>query len=399
MNLRLIGFFILLSTHLYSQNLVPNGGFEDYDNLPSNIAQWYNCKYWSNIDDPNNTSSIHGSPDYFHELVGGPVGLPNSTFGFIHPKFGKAIMGLLVISDTNFFSGSSAEFFREYISCELTSNLVIGEYYEVSLWVSNGESPFECGNKSDGLGLCLSVDALIQNEAKIVEVSPQFQADSDLWSSEWQQLKFNFIADSAYKYLTIGNFKKNENTSCIYVSEANAPCAYYFIDEVVVEHIPVSNDTICYGESIQFIAPQSDNYSWRIKGDLENVISTDSILEITPLESIVLIFEGDSTFLEKRVIVNGCPELLMPNVFTPNNDQINDFFTFIKKKNVKDITLVVVNRWGNMVYQTNELSDGWDGKSNGDLCSDGVYFWSIYCTDVFDNPLLLQGTVSLFGSE
>ena len=173
----------------------------------------------------------------------------------------------------------------------------------------------------------------------------------------------------------------------------------YYFDDVSVFHIPSSHDTICYGESIKFIAPTNTQNIWSVKGDFDDVISTDPMIEVDPINDMSLIFEGDSTFIEKNVVVNACPQLIMPNVFSPNKDQINDYFVPVIKKNVKNIQVTILNRWGEIVFQTDNLTNGWDGTLNGNLCSDGIYFWTLKCQDVFDSPLSFHGTVSLFGSD
>ncbi|MES2554708.1 MAG: gliding motility-associated C-terminal domain-containing protein [Bacteroidota bacterium] len=62
-----------------------------------------------------------------------------------------------------------------------------------------------------------------------------------------------------------------------------------------------------------------------------------------------------------------------PNVFSPNGDQKNDLFTFNTGNKKGSIT--ISNRWGNVVYYSN-LPFSWDGKtSNGQECTEGVYYY------------------------
>lgn len=63
------------------------------------------------------------------------------------------------------------------------------------------------------------------------------------------------------------------------------------------------------------------------------------------------------------------------NVFTPNEDGSNDLLYLCKDCNVKGY-LVIVNRWGNIVFETNDISQPWDGKSqSGKSVQDGTYFY------------------------
>ncbi|MBA3705511.1 MAG: gliding motility-associated C-terminal domain-containing protein [Bacteroidetes bacterium] len=77
------------------------------------------------------------------------------------------------------------------------------------------------------------------------------------------------------------------------------------------------------------------------------------------------------------------------NVFSPNGDDINDtFFPFIDKLTLGPLLsdylssyyLEIYSRWGEKIYESNNASQGWDGKYNGNYCNDGVYFWILKYT-------------------
>lgn len=65
----------------------------------------------------------------------------------------------------------------------------------------------------------------------------------------------------------------------------------------------------------------------------------------------------------------------VPNIFTPNNDQLNDIF-FVKGNCIDLLTVSIYNRWGTMVYQINGANENWNGKTkNGNDASEGVYYF------------------------
>jgi len=67
----------------------------------------------------------------------------------------------------------------------------------------------------------------------------------------------------------------------------------------------------------------------------------------------------------------------IPNVFTPNGDQINDYFRFLNLQ-VEELNATILNRWGNIVKTFNSPNDSWDGNSNtGQPCSEGTYFYTV----------------------
>lgn len=68
----------------------------------------------------------------------------------------------------------------------------------------------------------------------------------------------------------------------------------------------------------------------------------------------------------------------IPNVFTPNNDQTNDHFK-INAQNVEALEVVILNRWGNVVFESTDVNFEWNGKVHnvGAECTDGTYFYKI----------------------
>lgn len=87
-------------------------------------------------------------------------------------------------------------------------------------------------------------------------------------------------------------------------------------------------------------------------------------------------FCADSTLTTIIVLPAGAPEIVIPNVFTPNGDNTNDEWV-IQTTNVASIEIVILNRWGNVMTEINDLATGWDGKTrNGDEATDGTYFYT-----------------------
>lgn len=88
--------------------------------------------------------------------------------------------------------------------------------------------------------------------------------------------------------------------------------------------------------------------------------------------------------------------LEFPNVFTPNGDSKNDKFMAIYSS-VKEFKLVVLNRWGRIVFQTTDLGDAWDGKIGGKDAAEGVYFYVATAKDYESGERKKrEGTVHLF---
>ena len=75
-----------------------------------------------------------------------------------------------------------------------------------------------------------------------------------------------------------------------------------------------------------------------------------------------------------QLIVVG--DITMPNVFTPNGDGDNDLFLPLEVSGVEG-TLEIHNRWGQVIYSTNRIDAGWDGRVQGQLASEGTYYYLV----------------------
>jgi gliding motility-associated-like protein len=86
------------------------------------------------------------------------------------------------------------------------------------------------------------------------------------------------------------------------------------------------------------------------------------------------------------VSIDSCSRYALPNAFTPNGDGYNDYFVPYPYTSVQNIDLKVFNRWGTVVFQTNDPAIRWDGKDKNTNrpCSDGAYF---YTCDVYEITL------------
>lgn len=95
--------------------------------------------------------------------------------------------------------------------------------------------------------------------------------------------------------------------------------------------------------------------------------------------------------------VIGDPTISIPNVFTPNNDGINDIF-YIYTQRVKELTCTVYDRWGIKMSEWNTVDGGWDGRSSsGNNASDGVYYFILRAVPMNESKAIVeqQGFIQL----
>jgi gliding motility-associated-like protein len=83
---------------------------------------------------------------------------------------------------------------------------------------------------------------------------------------------------------------------------------------------------------------------------------------------------------------------VVPNAFTPDGDGTNDVFRPRIDCLEGPYRLRIFNRWGQLVFETEDYQDGWDGTSNGAPAPSDVYIWVL---DAQTDPLLRKGDVTL----
>jgi gliding motility-associated-like protein len=85
----------------------------------------------------------------------------------------------------------------------------------------------------------------------------------------------------------------------------------------------------------------------------------------------------DCTTADSVVVSQYCPSSLwVPNSFTPNGDGVNDVFMAVGN-NIVELEMLIFDRWGNQLFQSDDPSIGWDGTYQGTLVQDDVYVWRI----------------------
>ena len=97
---------------------------------------------------------------------------------------------------------------------------------------------------------------------------------------------------------------------------------------------------------------------------------------------------NDTTSL--LIYIDITPFIEVPNVFTPNNDGVNEYFT-VNYKGYKDLNMIIFNRWGNKMFETTNLNVGWDGAG----ASEGTYYYIVTGKSINNEPFESKGYLTL----
>jgi gliding motility-associated-like protein len=208
--------------------------------------------------------------------------------------------------------------YREYIETKLDSILTTGVTYYWSFYVCLSEHSKKAVNN---INIAFSEVPIIDlSIATNLPLTGKYQPTIYFTdTSKWAKISGQFIAEGNEEYLIIGNFQPDSLIELIDVPfgiDIPVIHSYYYIDNVCVNSSGLCNTS----------------------------------------------------------------QINIPNVFTPNNDGINDLFE-ITYSNIENINITVYNRWGSQVFFGYD-NFNWDGTNELQLCSTGVYFYIINYTNV-----------------
>lgn len=105
---------------------------------------------------------------------------------------------------------------------------------------------------------------------------------------------------------------------------------------------------------------------------------------------------GCTDFATKCIKIEPEFTIYVPNAFTPDDDNLNDFFTAFGV-NIIEFEMYIFDRWGEQIFYTNDIKKGWNGTAKGgsEIAKQDIYVWKIKAKDVFNKTHSLIGHVTL----
>lgn len=156
---------------------------------------------------------------------------------------------------------------------------------------------------------------------------------------------------------------------------------------------------LCRGETFSVAAsavPSTSTIHWSYPvsatGPQQTITAMNDELIVVYAENMGCISETDSFYIN---VLLSCG-IEVPNVFTPNKDGVNDWFTLIASDGIEQLTSVILNRWGTIVRTFDQPNFAWDGRDEqGNEMMEGVYFYLITGTFSGGEDFEKQGFVSI----
>ena len=168
-------------------------------------------------------------------------------------------------------------------------------------------------------------------------------------------------------------------------------------------HVFAGSDTnIVVQQPLQLKATGAELYQWQPTTGMTNPETDEPVVILNGAEDAV-------TYHVKGTTADGCvgydtmtvfvyktlPAVFIPTAFTPNNDGLNDKLIPVLAgvKNLEQFS--IYNRWGQLLYSTAAVGQGWNGTAGGNKQPAGAYIYVIKATDYLDKPIIKKGSVVL----
>jgi gliding motility-associated-like protein len=206
----------------------------------------------------------------------------------------------------------------------------------------------------------------------------------------------------------------NTNNNIIYTYTLSG-CTFTTPTVVIVNQQPVISGIVpddelielCDGDSINRIYSVASIFmgynDWTVLGNTTqstNLSQTWNQLGIYTIS--VIRYSNGCPSEPQTTTVNlvECPRELIyiPNAFTPDGNEFNNVWmpVFTSGYDEYDYNLVIYNRWGEVIFESNKANVGWDGTYNNSMCSVGIYAWRItYGNKKDDSKKVITGNINL----
>lgn len=285
----------------------------------------------------------------------------------------------------------------DIVNCLMTSNA--GCVLNVTS-VSNNLSPTVKQPVNSSVGIVVSANDICFGDPVSFTATPTYSGDAPVY--QWQ-LNGGFTGSNSPSY-TSYNLNNGDVVNCIMTSSLECTTAVVSGDIIMaVRPLPsitlsASDTVLLYGQEARLLVTANTdilNYLWAPAGSLNNPSIQDPVA--TPSSNTtyeVTVRSTDGCQTTAGINIKVYRTIKIPNAFTPNGDGKNDIFRIPSGVSIALTGFSVFDRWGNMIFTTNDSSKGWDGTYKGHPCEPDTYVYMIAGSDN-NGKILLKGTVML----
>lgn len=268
----------------------------------------------------------------------------------------------VVLSATSNMPNASYLWSTAVFTPQITVTPVITSTYTVTATVSgcySDTSVVITVNPSPQLTVTPSTIELCDGESVVIDVISDMSGTNFSWSNSMTGTPITITPAASFTLTLTGTAAGCSTT-------INLP-----VDVIPMPTVSLGEDGyVCEGEPVT-LSP---------KGSYQTLLWWDGATQPThlvydPGTYWLTAFNGKCNVVDS-VFFDECPQLKVPNVFTPNGDGFNDVFR-PEYTSVEIRSFVVYSRWGSTVYSSQDPEPRWDGTHLGTPCAEGVYYYII----------------------
>lgn len=244
-------------------------------------------------------------------------------------------------------------------------------------------------------------------EGNSIQISVEVTPEDDQCQYEWQPAEYIVSGENSAtptvapradtRFVVIAtNYLGCTDTAEVSVTVHN-------LDSIIVN--AQSNPSVIYrGESTMLSTPEVDGYSYSWTPAKFVELPDSASTKATPEQNICFTVtvtdpfgctKQDTTCIKVKEVYCDEPYIFIPNAFTPNGDGKNDILYVRGDEYLVSFTLRVYNRWGEKVFESQDINQGWDGTFRGEICQPGVYDFYLEATCLGKNRYIKKGNVTL----
>lgn len=201
----------------------------------------------------------------------------------------------------------------------------------------------------------------------------------------------------------------------VFYSYFQSGCMFDTNINVTVNPRPILNEItpangyfeLCDGDSVNVIYSTSSTlpglYEWVVMGDtfeIDNLSYSWNEFGIFTINVTQTANGCQSLPQQTTITLDECPQelIFIPNTFTPDGDEHNNEWgpVFTSGYDPYRYELTLLNRWGEVLWESHNVESKWDGTYNNKMCQDGVYFWIItFGVDGTDERKQIHGHLTI----
>ncbi len=350
------------------------------------------------------------------------INQPNATFSYAASSYCKdgttpnpvANVNASAVGIGRFTAAPAGLVFVDDVAGEIDLNATADGTYTITFSVGGGVSGCTLFTQTTNITISSAATANITAEVEPFENIIYFCGDQGVvlntpdqsdYTYQWQEggtdiagaEAATFTASSSGSYqVVVTNGCGTVTSSPVVVEQIQAP-----IVSIQQAGITINTINAALGEEVPIeVALENpignETYTWEPTTGIDD--PTSSTPTITALETVtytLTVTSGAGCITTQTLTLETADEVFVPNAFFPNSTNNNNQSFKVFGFGIAEISLTVYDRFGNLVYETNDVSQaqniGWDGTNNGERLPQGAYVWYLKGKKVNGEELNFNG--------